>query len=246
MNKLAANTKNEFYKLISRKKYIVLMIIGIIICTGQLGGNILLSKLSGGEITLKSNMIMSMLGFCTDILVPLAVFMAVTDLFAGEVQEDTMKAALLRPVSRFKVLTSKALAVFFLGAMYFAGIFIACTVLQLISGAPAPIGQSAAAYIIDLIPMFAVILMAILVNMLSKSPSLAMLLCICVYALFKYMNYFVSPFGQMLFTAYSRWHNLWLGSQLPFGALISKAGILFGSILILYTLSYIIFDRKDF
>ena len=81
--------------------------------------------------------------------------------------------------------------------------------------------------------------------MISKSPTLSMLLCIAVYVLFKYINYYVSPIGQMIFTAYSQWHKIWLGTSLPFGALMAKTGILFGSILILYTLSYIMFDRKD-
>lgn len=35
-----------------------------------------------------------MVGFIFDILVPLIIFMAVTDLFASEVQEDSMKASL--------------------------------------------------------------------------------------------------------------------------------------------------------
>ena len=103
-----------------------------------------------------------------------------------------------------------------------------------------------AAYLINLIPLKAIVSMALLINMISKSPTLAMLLCIVVYVFFKYLNYYITPVGQMVFTAYSQWHKIWIGNVLPFTALISKIGILFGSILILYTLSYIIFDSKDY
>lgn len=246
MNTLILNTKNEFYKLISKKKYLVILIIGAIVCAVRVGGTLLISKISHGMVNVKSNMVMEMLPLCTDILIPLITFMAVTDLFSSEVQEDNIKAVLLCPVSRFKVMTSKALAVLSLGAVYMAAYFIVCAVFQSLSGTKFPAAHTAAAYLIDIIPVIALIFMAVLINMISKSPSLAMLLCIGIYAVFKYMNYFVTPFGQLIFTAYSQWHKLWLGATLPLGAMISKVGILFGSILTLYTISYIIFDRKDF
>ena len=246
MNTLVLNTKNEFYKLMSKKKYFIVLIIAVIICVGRFGGGMLIAKLSGGKMVIKTNMLLEMLPMCTDIFAPLAIFMAVTDLFASEIQEDTMKSSLLKPVSRFKALTSKALAAFWMSVIYFTVLFAACMVLQIVSKSPFGIFHSLAAYAIDLIPLFALIFMAVLINLISKSSSLAMLLCIAVYALFKYMNYFVSGIGALVFTAYSQWHKLWLGVQLPFRTAAPKVGILFGSILILYVLSYIIFDKKDF
>lgn len=188
-----------------------------------------------------------MVGFVFDILVPLIIFMAVTDLFASEVQEDSMKASLLRPLTRFKVMTSKSLAVFVLGCMVTLAMFVISLIVQIVSGnSLRSVPITFAAYLIDMIPLIAIVSMALLINMISKSPTLAMLLCIVVYVFFKYLNYYITPVGQMVFTAYSQWHKIWIGNVLPFTALISKIGILFGSILILYTLSYIIFDSKDY
>lgn len=246
MNTLIRNIKNEFYKLISKKKYIVILIIGAAVCALRVGGTLLVSKLSHGVVNVKSNMVMEMLPLCTDILIPLIVFMAVTDLFASEVQEDNIKSVLLCPISRFKVLTSKSIAVLCLSAVYMIAYFAVCALFQGLSGTLFSVGHTAAAYLLDIIPITALIFMAVFINMISKSPSLAMLLCIGVYAVFKYMNYFVTPFGQLIFTAYSQWHKLWLGATLPISALISKYGILFGSILTLFAISYIIFDGKDF
>ena len=247
MNALIQNTKSELYKLIIRKKYIVIAVIAAIICILRLGGSVLISKVSGGEIVIKSNLIMEMIGFATDILVPIIIFMAVTDLFASEVQEDTIKASLMRPLTRFKVMTSKSIAAFALGCATLMAMFVICLIIQIISGnSLSAVPHTLAAYIIDMIPVMSLVAMAVLINMLSKSPTLAMLLCIVAYVVFKYMNYYISPIGQMVFTAYSQWHRIWIGSSLPVTALMSKTGILLGSVLILYTISYIIFDKKDF
>lgn len=247
MKSLILSTKSEFRKLLINKKYIVLTILGAVICLLRLGLNILVAKLSDGEVAIKSNLIMEMLGFVIEILVPLIIFMAVTDLFASEAQENTLKASLLRPVTRFKVMTSKAVAVYALACVVTLVMFVICSVMQIVSGnSIGVIGVSFMAYVLDLIPLFGIVTLALFINVISKSPTLAMLMCIVVYVFFKYLNYFVSPMGQLVFTAYSQWHKLWIGSLLPFGAMLSKVGILFGSVLILYTLSYIIFDRKDY
>ncbi len=247
MNALILNTKSEIKKLLTKKKYIVITVIGALICLLRLGGNVLIAKVSGGEVVIKSNLIMEMIGFVIDILVPLVVFMAVTDLFASEVQEDTLKASLMRPLTRFKVMTSKSLAAFVLGCGVILVMFAVCLVIQIISGnSLASVPATFMAYVIDMIPVFSLVAMALLINMIAKSPTLAMLLCIVVYIFFKYLNFYVSPYGQMIFTAYSQWHKIWIGSLLPFGTMLSKVGILFGSVLILYTLSYIIFDKKDY
>lgn len=247
MKSLILNAKSEFLKLIIKKKYIVLTAIGVLISLVFLGSNMLIAKISDGELVLKSNLIMTMLRFVTDILVPLIVFMGVTDLFAGEVQDNTIKASLMRPVTRLKVMMSKCLAVFVTACFAMIAMFLSCFVIQLISGSGLKnIPFTLAAYLIDMIPVMAVVAMAVFINMLTKSPTLAMLLCIVVYILFKYLNIYVSPLGQMIFTSFSQWHRMWLGRTLPFGAMMSKIGILFGSGLILFAASYIIFEKQDF
>jgi ABC-2 type transport system permease protein len=246
MKALITNTKCELTKLLLKKKYIAITAIGAIICVLRLGGSVLVAKLSGGELVIKSNLIMEMIGFVTQILVPLVVFMAVTDLFASEIQEDTMKAVLMRPITRFKVMTSKALAVLVLSCLVMLAIFAVCFVIQLLSGnslANAPI--TLAAYLIDMLPIIALISMAIFINVISKSSTSAMFLCIVAYVAFVYMNMYVSPLGQMFFTAYLQWHKLWLGNIIPIKAMMTNVGILFGSVLIFYVASYIIFDKKD-
>ena len=248
MNVLISNTKNEFYKLVSRKKYIVLLILFLAVCLLRLGGSALIEKISMGVVQIRTNMMLEMLPFLAEIMTPLVVFMAATDLFGSEMQEDTMKAVLMRPITRLKVMTSKILAAFLIGCLYYLAVFVICAILQAVTGnALLPVlFTSLGAYLIDLIPMLGLVLMGVLVNMLTASPTLSMLLSIGIYAFFKYANYFLAPLGQMIFTAYLQWHRIWIGATLPFSAMISKVGLLFGTMLIFFTISYILFDKKEF
>ena len=71
MKALILNTGSELKKLLMKKKYLVLTVLGAIICILRIGGNVLVSKITGGEVVIKSNLIMEMVGFVFDILVPL-------------------------------------------------------------------------------------------------------------------------------------------------------------------------------
>ena len=159
-----------------------------------------------------------------------------------------MKASLLRPLTRFKVMTSKSLAVFVLGCMVTLAMFVISLIVQIVSGnSLRSVPITFAAYLINMIPLIAIVSMALLIKYdFKKARRFNAFYVLVVYVFFKYLNYYITPVGQMVFTAYSQWHKIWIGNVLPFTALISKMEFLFGSILILYTLSYIIFDSKDY
>lgn len=239
--------KQEFFKLFSKKKYIILFIISTGFCLLRMGGSMLLERISQGEIQLRSNIMLEMLPFTAEILVPLIVFMAAADLFCSEFQEDTMKAALLRPATRIWVFASKVAAIFLMGAGFFLGMFLVCAIIQAISGNPflSVVLPTLGAYLIDLVPMLGLVLLGVLVNMISAGPTLSMLLSIGVYAVAKYANFYITSWGQAIFTAYLQWHKLWVGEMLPFGALMAKIGIVLGTMVIFFTAAYILFDRKE-
>jgi ABC-2 type transport system permease protein len=250
MKPFIANFKNELYKLSTKKKYVVFAIIGILICLFKVLSAWVVTKLSRGMIPLQiEGMAMGMLPFFAEILIPLMMFMAVTDLFCSEFHDNSIKAVLMRPISRSKVMLSKIFACFTMAIIQFAVVFVTCTLLEAIFGTPAKLGESflvsLSSYAIDLVPLFVLILMAVLINMLTKGSTLAMFLCFLVYALMKYCNYFVPSLSAMLFTSYNQWHKLWIGSRLPFHAMISKILLLVGSGILFYTGGYYLFDKKE-
>ena len=173
MNAFVSAVKNEFCKIASRKKYYVLFIIAVLICLGRIGGDMLVSKLSSGMIDIKSNIPLGMMRLMTDILAPLVIFMAAADLFSSEIQEDTFKTAIMSPITRIKVMLSKASSIFLLCAAYYIGYYIVCLIVQILSRNVNASVMTAAfgAYMLDLVPLIAVIGFAVLINMISKSPS---------------------------------------------------------------------------
>lgn len=246
MNTYLINVEKEFFKLKSRKKYFIFLVIAAGVVALRALGTMLVSKLTDGSVVLSGNLALEMLRFLAEILVPIIIFMACTDLFSTQMREDTLKADLMRPVTRLKLFSAKITAVMLISALYFGVFFVVCVIMQLITGSSFRfVPHSLLAYVLDLIPLINVTLMAALINLIAASPSMAMVLSLAVYVIMKYFSYYVSGVGQMLFTSYALWHNLWIGSAMPFSAMIGKLGILFGSMLILFSVSYIIFDRKD-
>lgn len=239
--------KNELIKLFSKKKYIVLLIIALLICMGRITMTFIISKLAHTDIK-SANIIMELFPFFAEIYVPLVVFMAVCDLFSSEMHDLTIKASLMRPVTRFKLISAKIMSSFIIGAVFYIFLLSALSVLQGIFGRIniSYFFKSSAAYIIDLVPLFVLVLFAVLINMLCKTPTLSMFMTIVGYAILKYCNYFSPILNNMIFTSYMQWHKLWIGSMIPVSALVTKISILVGTALLLYTSDFILFDKKEY
>ena len=237
--------EKELFKLLHRKKYFVLIILGALFSMLRWGGNALINRLSEGNVSLKANIALEMLPFAAEILVPIIMFIAISDLFTHEYSSDTMKICLIQPLSRFGVLSAKTVAALLLGSITLIVMFIVNSVVQVISGGPlSRITITFVAYAIDILPLAGIACMGVLINVCLKSPVSATLLSMALYALMKYAGLYISGSEAFLFTALAKLHIMFLGQTLPFHVIMSKLGILFGSILILYSSSYIIFEKR--
>ncbi|MBQ3427695.1 MAG: ABC transporter permease [Clostridia bacterium] len=246
MSRFTFAYKKECFKLLHRKKYIVLVILGILVSIVRYGGTALLARLSEDTIKLTSRLSLEMLPFAVEILAPTVILFAVCDLFATELSNDTMKVSLLQPVSRFKLLTAKAAAALTAGAASLIVMFVVNLIIQIVAGNGfSGMGAAFAAYLIDIVPLVGIVFLGITVNLLIGAPAGAAICSIAVYAAMKYLGLYTSAANTLLFTAAAKLHQMLLGHTLPFGALMCRLGILFGSILILYSVSYIIFDKKN-
>lgn len=246
---IKANYLNELYKLAVKKKYIVFLVIAVVICFFKVGVSWAISMLSEQQVALRSsNFAMTMLPFFAEIYIPLIAFMSVTDLMSTEFHDNTIKALLLRPIKRWEIIVTKLMASVSVCAIYFLVVFLTCTVLEFVFGSPsaARISAAFASYVMDIVPLAVVALMTVMINMLTNSTTLAMFLSILIYAFFKFIYLFGGAWGSMFFAAYMQWHKLWIGVTLPLGALLIKTSILAGWAILLYTVSYILFEKKEF
>lgn len=248
MSIFAGNLKNEYIKLAHRKKYVVFLIIEVIICICAVLIQIAANKVLSDKAVIQINdMAMGMLTFFIQVYIPLVVFMACSDLFSSEMQDNSIKAVLMRPVSRFKVFFSKTLAIIIFAAQYLIALLLITTILEAVSGGSlSGFWLNFGAYLLDIVPLIILILMAVLINQFTKSSSLTMFLCILIYAVLYILGIIFPTASGLFFTGYMQWHKLWLGSTIPFSAMLSKLGILFGYGLVFAGAGFYLFDRHDF
>ena len=142
--------------------------------------------------------------------------------------------------------TVKALAALTAGAVSLFVMFVVNLIIQIVAGNGfSGIGAAFTAYLIDIVPLVGIVFLGITVNLLVGAPAGAAVCSIAVYTVMKYLGLYTAAANTLLFTAAAKLHQMLLGNTLPFGALMCRLGILFGSILILYSVSYIIFDKKN-
>lgn len=247
MKQFFACFANEWTKLICKKKYWVLLILGVYVGLGVTLCKILLGKITHGSVNFSFlSSAMSLAGLFLNFWIPLVSVMAVCDLFATEYQDLTIKATLLRPIHRFKVYTAKIAAVAALALLYMLVLPITAGMMDIICGGTGNnFFYAVSAYLIDWIPMIVVILMAVFINQLQKGSTMTMFLCIILYILLYVGGILVPNLSGLLFTGYLSWHSLWLGHLLPFGAMLSKVGLLVGYGMVFFCGGYLIFLHRE-
>jgi len=224
------------------------MIIGMLICAVPPLIMMLISAATGTGLRI-ADIAMSNATFVFDIWLPIIVFMAVTDLFCSEFRNNNIKISLMRPISRFKIYISKTLAVLCLAAINLGAFFLASSLLEVafnVSGALPNIGLSFAAFAVNLIPLLVLILMATVINQITSGSSLAMFLCIAVYAVLQYASIFVDWANGIFFVQYMQWDRILIGTMLPFGALFSRITLVLGYGVTFLVAGVWLFDRKEF
>ena len=247
MNRVIANFKNECDKLLSRKKYLVFLIIELVICVGVVCMKLLSARISRGAFTMSNiNTSLSVMSLFLEAIIPFISIMAVCELFSGEFRDKTIRASLMRPCDRYKIFIGKVGAVFALAVVNMAAVMISSNAADLIvTGRIANLGYSIGAYVLDTIPMLVVILMAVMINQFTKSSTMAMFLCIIIYAGLKIAGIHFSSLSGLMFTGFMQWHKIWLGGGMPYLAASFKALLLIGYAMTFTAIGYYAFRFKE-
>ena len=249
MQPFLASLRNELFKLRKRKKYLVFLIIGALICVGSALRVVLANLVLDEEIprnVLLGGLAGENLWFLLLLFLPLMALMGCCDLFAGEQADHTVRFSLMRPVGKGKLFFSKAAAVFILCLFDLAVLLGVSILTQLVlGGGTGGILRCLLSCLLDLIPLAVLILFFSLLNQGLKGSGLAVLVCLVSYIVLMMVGTYVPAAGGLLFTGYLRWHNLWVGVILPFHALLSRIGILAGYGLVFACCGYLLFERKE-
>lgn len=252
MHTFFASYRNEWDKLLRRKKYIVFLFIGLIICLlwaglGQLIANF--ASRQGGLSLALTPTPMGALPFFLQVLVPFLMFMGVSDLITVEGSDSTMKSVLCRPVERWKVYFSKILAVVTYAALYLACVFIVCAVLGQIFGKSLSFSEvltALASYALTLVPLAILAAFAALVALFGRSGTLTMFLLLMLYVMLNVLPVFFPILTEMLFTSYLGWHRLWIGALPSAAKLIHMLLIVLGYGVVFFTAGSLLYDKKGY
>ena len=157
MERFLASLSNELFKLRKRKKYLVFLIIGAVICVASALRVLIVNYITDGGVSREAilgGLMSSNLPFILLIFLPLMAVMAASDLFVGEQVDHTLRFSLMRPVGKGKLFFSKAAAVFLLCAFDLAVLYVVSTVAQVgLGGGTEGILTSLGACLLDLIPL---------------------------------------------------------------------------------------------
>jgi len=252
MSSFLASYRNEWDKLMRRRKYIVFLVIGLVICLiwaalGQLISNLAMQQ---GSLALTlAPTPMGALPIFLHVIIPFLMFMGVTDLLTVEGADSTMRAMICRPVERWKLYISKILTVVTYAAVYLICVFVVSVALNQIFGkalGAAEVMTALASYTLTLVPLAIVASFAALVALLGRSGTLTMFLLLFSYLLLSVLPVFFPVLNEMLFTSYLSWYRLWIGAIPGAAKLIHMLLIVLGYGVVFITAGSLIFEKKDY
>jgi len=243
---------NETHKLVRRKKYIAFLIIGVAICVlwAVLGG--IASGFIGqhaGIFAVLTPTPMGVLPFFLQIMLPLLIFMGVTDLITTEGAEHTMKAMICRPVERWKLYAAKITAVVVYVGFYLCCVFVVSAILNQVLGralSSDAILRAFASYALTIPPLAVLTAFAAFVALFGRSSSLAMFLLVVMYLAMSVLPVFFPILSELLFTSFLGWHRLWIGVTPGATRMLHMLAIVVGYGVVFFMAGSLVFDRKEY
>lgn len=242
------NLINEWSKLIRKRSTIILFCLSA-----------LFPILAGPSIQMVQNRFgftafdgesfsLVILSLAVSFYLPLLMALVVSDMFSGEQEHKTLFFLLVRPVSRFKIFTSKIICT----GIYMLVLLLIICLSALLTGAiwlenftfhGLLLGISA--YLLSWFPVMAVsLLMAFFVQWVS-SGSKALTFSILLYIVMVIVTYLFPAVGQWLPAYDNDWYQRWINNGFSITSMGRMMFLLSFSALF-FTLGYYKFSKKEF
>ncbi len=249
MSSLVANVISETERQLWKKKTIFFVLLCALV---PVAAAIMITNFQEGlglSSVTASDFPILILGVFTSFLLPLFVFMAAADLFAGEISARTMKITLVRPITRFKVYASKHISLLLSILIYLA----VAGVASILSGfffdsrgnALQGVVEAVISYGAAVVPFVAISAFAVFAAQFFRSASAALIVCILLYLAFSVVSFFLPQVSVYSLTSYTDWHLLWLSSSWAGGKITSIFMFLAACSILFFTAGFYLFDRKE-
>lgn len=241
---------NEIEKLYKKKKVLVAALISLIfIILGQLSITILRSGF-GVRGTSSVEFPLLVLSVVVNTILPLFTALVTIDSFSGEFAQNTMKIMITRPVTRLKFFTAKitAIMLFILVNLIFVMLFSTITGFIFNSNSYTLQGviRILVSYLVTLVPMVVFSLIIVLFANILRSGISVFFVSIMIFIIFKALGIIFSSYSGLFFTSMMNWYTLWIMDSISFMKIFRQFMMMCSYVILLFTGSYYLFDKKDF
>jgi len=241
---------NEIEKLYKKKKVLVAALVSLIfIILGQLSIIVLRSGF-GVRGTSSIEFPLLVLSVVVNTILPLFTALVTIDSFSGEFSQNTMKIAITRPITRLKFFTAKITAVmlFIFVNLLFVMVFSTITGFIFNSNSYTLQGiiRILVSYLVTLIPMMVFSLVIVLFTNILRSGISVFFVSILLFIVFKALGIVFSSYSGLFFTSMMDWYTLWIMDSISFMKIFRQFMMMCSYVILLFTGSYYLFDKKDF
>ncbi|HEY9061024.1 MAG TPA: ABC transporter permease [Pseudobacteroides sp.] len=248
MEELRAASVNEIERLFKKRKAIVAIIISIIaIILGQLVVVGIRFGI-GSRAADKAEFPLLVLFIFVNAILPLFTALVSIDIFAGEFSQNTMKIAILRPISRLKLFLSKIVAIAFFVFMNLLVVMSLSTLIGMLFN-PGNISfmhmlKIVSAYLISIFPVLTVALMVVFLANLFKNGTAAFFASTIVFLGFKVLEFLFGSYKIMFITSMLDWYSRWTG-DISVQIVTREFLIMLACSLMAFSGGFYLFDKKE-
>ncbi len=220
MNTILTGTKNETFKIISKKKFIFLFSISILITIAASVINLLADRNLGAPLLNNTHLPITVLDFMSSLILPLFVLMLTSDLFSGEYSDNSIVMTLVRPITRNKLYISKILAIGISILGLLLGTFIISLAASLLGGNLSDcmdkLPSNFISYVSSVMPMLLIAIITAFAAQFTKNGSLTVVIMIMASVLMSAASLFIPELANFAPTTYLSWHrNFYSELNLP-------------------------------
>lgn len=249
MEELRGATYNEIERLFKKKKAFITAIVSILaIILGQLVV-IGLRFGTGSRAADRAEFPLVVLSIYINAILPFFTALVAIDMFTGEFSQNTMKIALLRPISRLKLFLSKfsALAFFVFINLFLvmalstlAGMFFnpgTMTIAELL--------RILTAYMVSVFPILTIVLIIIFLGNLFKKGATAFWVSIILFVAMKALEIYNNYYKIMFITSILGWYSHWTGNEIRIDVLLREFLMMLACSLMAFSAGFYLFDKKE-
>ncbi len=237
----------ELSKIMARKKYIVIILLEVlfVILFGSL--NWMSFDIRGMALKIDlPNLYFNFLPILSTLLLPITIFMMVSDLISNEFENSTIKNILLRPSSRLNIYLAKNIAITIyafvnLMIIYFVSLIIKILYTFSLESA----FEGFISYVITIIPIFTFVLFCSMIACKINSSSMTMFILLMCYLLMTFLSAYSSAIRSVLFINYIGFYKYFIGNTLPIKYILNTSLLLLSNMLIFFVLGFLGFDNRD-